>query len=105
MVKKKKLVTGGTGFIGSHTVVELQQHGYEVVIIDNLSNSSIDVLDNIEKISGIMPVFEQLDLADALRTADFLKRHADIVAEIDHVGGRVRCQKSVVEQFFDLPRR
>ena len=78
MVKKKILVTGGTGFIGSHTVVELQQHGYEVVIIDNLSNSSIDVLDNIEKISGIMPVFEQLDLADALRTADFLKRHADI---------------------------
>ena len=49
---KKILVTGGTGYIGSHTVVELQQRGFEVVIIDDLSNSSIEVLDSIEKISG-----------------------------------------------------
>lgn len=75
---KKILVTGGTGFIGSHTVVELQQSGYEVVIVDNLSNSTIDVLDNIAKITGIMPVFEQFDLADATLTADFLKRNSDI---------------------------
>ncbi|MDO9255320.1 MAG: UDP-glucose 4-epimerase GalE [Bacteroidales bacterium] len=75
---KKILVTGGTGFIGSHTVVELQQHGYEVVIVDNLSNSTIDVLDNIAKITGIMPAFEQFDLADAALTADFLKRNSDI---------------------------
>jgi UDP-glucose 4-epimerase len=78
MEKKKILVTGGTGFIGSHTVVELQQHGYEVVIVDNLSNSSMDVLDNIAKITGIIPAFEQFDLADAFLTAAFLKRHADI---------------------------
>jgi len=78
MSKKKILVTGGTGFIGSHTVVELQQNGYEVIIVDNLSNSSIDVLDNIAKITGIMPAFEQFDLADATLTADFLKRNSDI---------------------------
>ncbi len=75
---KKILVTGGTGFIGSHTVVELQQNGYNVVIVDNLSNSTIDVLDNIKKITGIMPAFEQFDLADAALTADFLKRNSDI---------------------------
>jgi UDP-glucose 4-epimerase len=75
---KKILVTGGTGFIGSHTVVELQQNGYEVVIVDNLSNSTIDVLDNITKITGITPAFEQFDLADAALTADFLKRNSDI---------------------------
>lgn len=49
LMKEKILVTGGTGYIGSHTVVELQNAGYEVVIIDNLSNSSADVVDNIEK--------------------------------------------------------
>ena len=60
-MKGKILVTGGTGYIGSHTVVELQNAGYEVVIIDNLSNSSADVVDNIEKVSGIRPAFEELD--------------------------------------------
>jgi len=78
MNKQKILVTGGTGYIGSHTVVELQQHGYEVVIVDNLSNSSIIVLDKIEKITGIKPEFEQFDLADAPYTADFFSRHSDI---------------------------
>ena len=63
-MKEKILVTGGTGYIGSHTVVELQNAGYEVVIIDNLSNSSADVVDNIEKVSGIRPVFEKLDCLD-----------------------------------------
>ena len=57
MKKQKILVTGGTGYIGSHTVVELQQSGYEVVIIDNLSNSSVLVIDNIAKITGIRPGF------------------------------------------------
>lgn len=61
---KKILVTGGTGYIGSHTTVELQNAGYEVVIIDNLSNSNIKVLDGIEKISGIRPVFSQTDCND-----------------------------------------
>ena len=54
-MKERILVTGGTGYIGSHTVVELQNSGYEVIIIDNLSNSSADVVDNIEKVSGIRP--------------------------------------------------
>ena len=63
-MKEKILVTGGTGYIGSHTVVELQSAGYEVVIIDNLSNSSADVVDNIEKVSGIRPAFEKLDCLD-----------------------------------------
>ena len=54
-MKKRILVTGGTGYIGSHTVVELQQSGYDVVIVDNLSNSNADVVDNIEKVTGIRP--------------------------------------------------
>ena len=60
-MKKRILVTGGTGYIGSHTVVELQQSGYDVVIVDNLSNSNADVVDNIEKVTGIRPAFEKLD--------------------------------------------
>ncbi len=63
-MKERILVTGGTGFIGSHTVVELQNSGYDVVIVDNLSNSSADVVDGIEKITGIRPDFEQLDCLD-----------------------------------------
>ncbi|MDR3127180.1 MAG: UDP-glucose 4-epimerase GalE [Tannerellaceae bacterium] len=60
----KILVTGGTGYIGSHTVVELQAEGYEVVVVDNLSNSNLNVLDGIERISGIRPAFFQLDMND-----------------------------------------
>lgn len=63
-MKERILVTGVTGFIGSHTVVELQNSGYDVVIVDNLSNSSADVVDGIEKITGIRPDFEQLDCLD-----------------------------------------
>ena len=59
---KKILVTGGTGYIGSHTVVELQKKGYQVVIIDNLSNSHKNVIDAIEKITGIRPEFKKFDL-------------------------------------------
>jgi UDP-glucose 4-epimerase len=75
---KKILVTGGTGFIGSHTVVELQQNGYEVVIVDDLSNSSVKVLDQIEKITGTRPAFEQFDLVDRERTSDFFTRHEQL---------------------------
>lgn len=64
MKKERILVTGGTGYIGSHTVVELQQAGYDVVIIDNLSNSNIDVLDGIERITGIRPAFVEADCTD-----------------------------------------
>lgn len=64
MKKERILVTGGTGYIGSHTVVELQNAGYDVVIIDNLSNSNVDVLDGIERISGVRPAFVEADCTD-----------------------------------------
>lgn len=63
-MKQTILVTGGTGFIGSHTTVELQQAGYNVVIVDNLSNSKIEVLDGIEQITGVRPAFENVDLRE-----------------------------------------
>ena len=74
----KILVTGGLGFIGSHTVVELQNEGFEVIVVDNLSNTSLSVLDGIQNITGIVPAFEQLDLRDKQKVNDFFKRHADI---------------------------
>lgn len=63
-MKQTILVTGGTGFIGSHTSVELIEAGYDVVIVDNLSNSKLEVLDGIEQITGVRPAFEQIDLRD-----------------------------------------
>lgn len=72
------LVTGGLGFIGSHTVVELQQAGYEVIIVDNLSNSSIEVLDRISKITGKKPIFEQIDLREKSKVEDFFQRYTSI---------------------------
>lgn len=79
---KKILVTGGTGFIGSHTVVELQESGYEVIVVDDLSNSDIGVLNSIKKITGIKPAFEKLNLADTQKTDDFFKRNPGIDAII-----------------------
>ncbi|MFN3968045.1 UDP-glucose 4-epimerase GalE [Flavobacterium sp.] len=78
----KVLVTGGLGFIGSHTVVELQNQGFEVVAIDNLSNSSISVLDGIEKITGKKPVFENFDLREKAAVQNFFKKHNDVVGVI-----------------------
>ena len=63
-MKQTILVTGGTGFIGSHTTVELINAGYKVVIVDNLSNSQADVIDGIEKITGVRPAFEKIDCCD-----------------------------------------
>ena len=74
----KILVTGGLGFIGSHTVVELQNQGFEVVIIDDLSNTSLAVLDGIEQITGKVPAFEKLDLREKAKVQDFFNRHRDI---------------------------
>ncbi|MES2805701.1 MAG: UDP-glucose 4-epimerase GalE [Bacteroidota bacterium] len=74
----KILVTGGLGFIGSHTVVELQNEGFEVVIVDNLSNTSLSVLDGIQNITGKIPAFEKLDLREKDKVQDFFKRHHDI---------------------------
>lgn len=76
------LVTGGTGYIGSHTTVELMQQGYDVVIVDNLSNSNADVLDGIEAIVGTRPPFEQVDCNDAVAMADVFVRYPDIVGVI-----------------------
>ncbi len=77
-MKQTILVTGGTGFIGSHTTVELLQAGYDVVIVDNLSNSKIEVLDGIEKITGIRPAFENIDLRDKEATENVLKKYPKI---------------------------
>ena len=78
IMKQTILVTGGTGFIGSHTTVELQQAGYNVVIVDNLSNSKIEVLDGIEKITGIRPAFENVDLRDLEATEKVFAKYPDI---------------------------
>jgi len=74
----KIVVTGGTGYIGSHTVVELQNEGFEVIIVDNLSNSNIDVLSGIEKINGIRPVFENIDCVDYVNLDRMFERHGNI---------------------------
>ncbi len=81
-MKETILVTGGTGFIGSHTTVELQEAGYEVVIVDNLSNSKIEVLDGIEKITGVRPAFEQVDLRDFDATEAVFKKYPKIAGII-----------------------
>lgn len=78
----KVLVTGGLGYIGSHTVVELQNEGFEVIIIDDLSNSSIEVLDGITAITGIKPQFEKLDLKVKHLVEDFFKKHNDVTGVI-----------------------
>ncbi|MES2410363.1 MAG: UDP-glucose 4-epimerase GalE [Bacteroidota bacterium] len=78
----KILVTGGLGFIGSHTVVELQNEGFEVIAIDNLSNSSINVLDGIEKITGKKPLFENIDLREKSAVQNFFKKHNNVVGVI-----------------------
>lgn len=74
----KILVTGGLGFIGSHTVVELLNNNYEVIIIDNLSNSSTSVLDGINKITGKLPNLTILDLVDQPAVFDFFSKHHDV---------------------------
>lgn len=79
---KKVLVTGGLGFIGSHTVVELHNAGFEAIIIDNLSNSSISVLDGIERIIGHKPLFQNIDLRDKAAVQQFFAQHKDLVGVI-----------------------
>ena len=73
---KKILVTGGLGYIGSHTVVELQKTGFEVVIIDDLSNSSKEVLSRITSITGIKPDFEEIDLKNKQAVEQFFKNYS-----------------------------
>ena len=78
----KVVVTGGLGFIGSHTVVELQNEGFEVVVIDNLSNADEKVLDGIFNITGKKPLFEKMDLRDKRSVQSFFKKHDDVVGVI-----------------------
>ncbi|MBA4321345.1 MAG: UDP-glucose 4-epimerase GalE [Odoribacter sp.] len=81
-MKKKILVTGGTGYIGSHTAVELIEEGFEVSIIDNLYNSEAEVVDRIEKITGVRPSLEVFDLCDKNTTDLFFRNNKDISAVI-----------------------
>ena len=74
----KILVTGGLGYIGSHTVVALQEQGHEVIIVDNLSNSSLDVLQGITAITDISPTFENIDLRRKDDVVSFFEKHQDI---------------------------
>ncbi|WP_298794004.1 UDP-glucose 4-epimerase GalE [uncultured Allomuricauda sp.] len=92
----KILVTGGLGFIGSHTVVELQNEGFEVVVVDNLSNSSEDVIDGIVAITGKKPIFEQFDLREKSKVQDFFSRHNDIEGVI-HFAASKAVGESVAE--------
>ena len=87
-MKGKILVTGGTGFIGSHTTVELQNAGYEVVIIDNLSNSNREVLDGIEKITGIRPAFVEGDCTDMATLRQLFDTHPGIVGIINFAASK-----------------
>ena len=74
----KILVTGGTGYIGSHTVVELHNAGYTPVIVDNLSNSNKQILDQIEEITGVRPAFYEFDLCDTDKVTAFVQENPDI---------------------------
>lgn len=91
-MKQTILVTGGTGFIGSHTTVELQQAGYNVVIVDDLSNSKIEVLDGIEKITGIRPAFEQVDLRDKAATEAVFQKYPAIEGIIHFAASKAEEQ-------------
>src|SRR6185312_16666806 len=78
----KILVTGGLGYIGSHTVVELVNAGYEPVIVDDLSNSNAKILEQISKIVGFKPVFYQFGLCDGKKVAELSAAHPDIAGII-----------------------
>ena len=90
------LVTGGTGYIGSHTAVELMQQGYGVVIVDNLSNSTANVLDGIESIVGTRPAFEQVDCNDAAAMDAVFTKYSDIVGVI-HFAASKAVNESVAQ--------
>lgn len=87
-MKKRILVTGGTGYIGSHTAVELINAGYEVLIIDNLSNSNIGVLEGIRKITGVTPIYENIDLKDYASLNKFFQKYQNIEAVINFAASK-----------------
>ena len=86
------LVTGGLGYIGSHVVVELQKMNFEVIIVDDLSNSSLDVLGGIEKITGIKPEFEKIDLKKKSDVLEFFTRNLDIDGVIHFAASKAVCE-------------
>jgi len=92
-MEKVVLVTGGAGYIGSHTVVALQQKGYKAVVVDNLSNSRIEVIDNIGKITGVKPDFFQFDLDNQAETASFFEKNS--VDAIIHFAAHKYVSESV----------
>lgn len=98
-MKKRILVTGGLGYIGSHTVVELQEAGYDVSIIDNLSNSTIDVLDGITKISNTRPHFTELDIRDKMGLSTYFNSRSDIDGII-HFAASKAVGESVEKPLF-----
>ena len=87
-MKEKILVTGGAGYIGSHTAVELQNAGYEVVILDNLSNSNIEVIDGIERITGIRPAFVEMDMQDKVKLQQLFEDHPNIKGVINFAASK-----------------
>ena len=93
-MKKKILVTGGTGYIGSHTTVELIEEGFEPIIVDNLYNSEAVVVDRIQKITGVKPHLEVFDLCDREKLDRFIQKHNDISAVI-HVAAYKAVGESV----------
>ncbi|MEO6289194.1 MAG: UDP-glucose 4-epimerase GalE [Ginsengibacter sp.] len=93
---KKILVTGGLGFIGSHTTVELIKSGYEVVIIDDLSNSQLLILDNIEKITGTRPLFYELDMVDYEKLINFFNLEKNIDAVIHFAASKAVGESMIV---------
>ncbi|TNE81186.1 MAG: UDP-glucose 4-epimerase GalE [Bacteroidetes bacterium] len=91
---EKILVTGGTGYIGSHTVIELIQQGYKPIIIDNLSNSKLERLDQIQAITGVRPEFEKVEMCDKAQMEAFFAKHTDIKAVI-HFAALLQVGESV----------
>lgn len=97
----KLLLTGGLGFIGSHTAVAMAQKGLQVVLFDNLVNSDPSVVDRLEKILGFRPIFEKGDIRDLDRVLDVLKRHQ--IDTVVHFAGLKAVGESVVKpiEYFD----
>ncbi len=93
-MKKKILVTGGTGYIGSHTAIELLNLGFEVLIIDNLSNSNSEIIDVIHGITSIRPHFEQIEMCDKLALTDFFQRNPGIDSVV-HFAAFLQVEESV----------
>ena len=91
---KKILVTGGLGYIGSHVVVELQNNGFEVLILDDLSNSSLQVLNAIKEITGVKPVFEKIDLKSKKSVSGFFKKYSNVDGVI-HFAASKAVEESV----------